>query len=174
LHSPPNLIQSLHGGRHTGFYTIYTIGHSDLTMAELVERLKARQITLVTDVRSYPYSSSADWFNRDRIENSLRKEGIEYLFVGSRLGGLTEDGRFDYIRREKNPAYQEGIKDLLGLAENYRIAVMSSEADYLHSHRHHLIAQTLLKLGVGVVHIDPSGDDAPAQADLFHAVMEEE
>jgi uncharacterized protein (DUF488 family) len=160
--------------KDTGFFTVYTIGHSDLQFTEFAERLLARGVDMVVDARSYPYSSYAEWFNRDRVEYALRKHGIEYLFMGSRLGALTEDGRFDFIRREKDPEYQEGVKELLGLAERYRIAVMTSEGDYMSSHRHHLIAQTLLRLRVEVVHITESDADAPAQADLFHAVAEED
>ncbi len=126
----------------------------------------------MVDTRSYPYSSHAEWFNRDRIENGLRKAGIEYVFMGSRLGGLTEDGKFDYIKREKDPLYQEGIKQLLEYAQEFNVAVMSSEANFLMSHRHHLIAQTLLRLRVEVVHINEFGDDVPAQPDLFHALVE--
>ena len=160
------------GGNATEFYRVYTVGHSDLSLAELVERLRARGVTMVVDARSYPYSTNADWFNRDRIENGLRKFGIEYVYLGSRLGGLTEDGKFDYIKREKDPRYQEGIKRLLELAQQFSVAVLTSEADFLKSHRHHLIAQTLLKLRVEVVHIDEAGDDTYAQADLFHALAE--
>jgi uncharacterized protein (DUF488 family) len=156
--------------KDTGFFTVYTIGHSDLQFAEFAARLAERGVNLVVDARSYPYSSFAEWFNRDRIEYALRKHGIEYMFMGARLGALTEDGRFDFIRREKDPEYQEGVKELLSLAEKYCVAVMSSEGDYMSSHRHHLIAQTLLRLSVEVVHITEGGDDAPAQADLFHAV----
>jgi len=160
--------------KDTGFFTVYTIGHSDLQFAEFAERLLARGVNMVVDARSYPYSSFAEWFNRDRIEHALRKHGIEYLFMGSRLGALTGDGRFDYIQREKDPEYKEGVKELLGLAERYCVAVMTSEGDYMSSHRHHLIAQTLLRLRVEVVHITESDADAPAQADLFHAVAEED
>jgi uncharacterized protein (DUF488 family) len=131
-------------------------------------------VTLVADIRSYPYSAHAEWFNRDRIENSLRKAGVEYVFMGSRLGGLTEDGKFDYIKREKDASYQEGVKRLLEYAQQFNLVLLSSEGDFLRSHRHHLVAQTLLKLSVEVVHITESGQDAPAQADLFHSVAEGE
>jgi len=155
------------------FYTVYTIGHSNLSLAELCERLKSRQIKFLVDVRTYPYSAHADWFNRDKIESPLRKEGIEYLYLGSMLGALTEDGRFDFVSREKDPKYQEGIKRLLELAQNFRVAVMSSEADFQVSHRHHLIAQTLLKLSVEVIHITETNQEEPAQPDIFHALLEE-
>jgi len=143
-------------------------------MDELVQRLRSRGVTLAVDIRSYPYSSHAEWFNRDRIEHSLRKSGIEYVFMGSKLGGLTDDGRFDYIKREKDLNYQDGIKQLLEYAQQYNVALLASEGDYMSSHRHHLVAQTLLKLNVEVVHITESDQDVPAQADLFHSVLEGE
>jgi len=143
-------------------------------MDELVQRLRSRGVTLVADIRSYPYSSHAEWFNRDRIEHSLRKAGIEYVFMGNRLGGLTDDGRFDYIKREKDQSYQDGIKHVLEYAQQFNVALLASEGEYMNSHRHHLVAQTLLKLNVEVVHITESDQDAPAQADLFHSVLESE
>ncbi len=155
------------------YYTIYTIGHTRLPFEEFVNRLKQRGISVVVDVRAYPYSAQADWFNRDRIEDTLRKEGIEYVYMGSMLGELTDDGRFDFVKREKDPRYHEGIKRLLELAQDYAVVIMSSEADWRISHRHQLIAQTLLKLSVGVVHITEFDTDEPAQPDLFHSIAEE-
>jgi len=155
------------------YYTVLTIGHSGLELPRFIDRLQRRGIDLVVDVRSYPYSTFAEWFNRDRIENSLRRQGIEYVFMGSQLGALTEDGRFDYIRREKDHAYQTGISRLLEYAQRYHVALMSSEGDYRLSHRHHLIAQTLLRLSVNVVHITEDDADENATADLFHSVKEE-
>lgn len=155
------------------YYTVLTIGHSGLDLPRFVERLERRGVDLVVDVRSYPYSTFVEWFNRDRIEGSLRRRGIEYVFMGSQLGALTGDGRFDYIQREKDQTYRTGISRLLEYAQHYHVAVMSSEGDYRLSHRHHLIAQTLLKLSVKVLHITDTDDEVPAQADLFHAVKEE-
>jgi len=155
------------------YYTVLTIGHSGLEFPRFVERLERRGIELVIDVRSYPYSSFAEWFNRDRIEPGLRRRGIEYVYMGSQLGALTEDGRFDYIRREKDHAYRSGISRLLEYAQRYHVAVMSSEGDFRLSHRHHLIAQTLLKLSVNVVHVTEHDGEENAQADLFHAVKGE-
>lgn len=155
------------------YFTIYSVGHDGLTSEEFVERLKARGVGLVVDVRNFPYSHQAEWFNRDKIENALRKNGIEYVFLGSYLGAITDDGRFDFVAREKDPRYQEGIKLLLEYAQSYRVAIMSAEPNYLISHRHQLIAQTLLKLSVEVIHINEANGEEPAQPDLFHTFPEE-
>ncbi len=125
------------------------------------------------DVRNFPYSSQAEWFNRDRLETALRKRSIEYVYLGSYLGALTEDGKFDYVHREKDPRYREGIKILLEYAQNYCVAIVSSEADWRISHRHQLIAQTLLKLSVGVVHITEADGEEIAQPDLFHTILDD-
>ncbi len=155
------------------YYTIYTIGHGSLTFEEFTARLKARGVSLLIDVRTYPYSSQAEWFNRDRIENALRRHGIEYVFLGSFLGALTDNGRLDFVQREKDLRYKEGIKLVLEYAQNHNLALMSSEANYNSSHRHRLIAQTLLRLAVGVVHINELDGEEVAQPDLFHTYPEE-
>jgi len=155
--------------KSANYYAVFTIGHSGLDLPQFVSRLEKRGVNLVVDARSYPYSSFAEWFNRDRIEGSLRRWGVEYVYMGSQLGALTEDGRFDYIKREKNPDYQSGISRLLEYAQRYHVAIMSSESDYRLSHRHHLIAQTLLKLSVAVMHITEQDREEAAQADIFHA-----
>ena len=46
--------------------------------------------------------------------------------------------------------------------------VLGSQADPELSHRHHLIAQTLIRCDVEVRHIMPGGTTELAQADLFH------
>jgi uncharacterized protein (DUF488 family) len=150
-------------------YTVYSIGHGLLTWDELAQLLTPRRIEMLVDVRSFPYSEAAPWFNRDRLEHLARRGGLEYLWLGSQLGPLTSDGRLDYIDKEQEPRYREGIGELLGLAHERRVCIVSAQADPQDSHRQHLIAQTLLRHDVGVVHLLHDGSSAPAQADLFHA-----
>jgi uncharacterized protein (DUF488 family) len=147
---------------------IHTIGHSDHTTAALVELLRGHGITLVVDVRSQPYSRWAHQFNRETLARDLQDAGIGYRFMGDALGGRPADPagpevhdpggeRPDYGRVERTPTYQAGIDRLLGLARAERVAVMCSEGDHRHCHRHMLITQTLLGRGVRVLHVQPDG-----------------
>ena len=144
---------------------IYTIGHSDHTTAVFVDLLRSHGITLVVDVRSQPYSRWTSQFNRETLAHDLAEAGIGYQFLGDALGGRPADPTLydpgqespDYGRVEQTDVYRAGIDRLIELARTERLAVMCSEGDHRHCHRHKLIAQTLLARGVRVLHIQPDG-----------------
>lgn len=159
---------------------IYTVGHSDHSSTEFLDLLKRHDITFVVDVRSQPYSRWAHQFNRETLAHAVKKAGIGYQFMGDTLGGRPDDPtlydpgeeRPNYERMEWTSAYQAGIDRLLELAQTEQVAVMCSEGDHRHCHRHLLIAQTLLARGNRVVHIQPdgtevSGEPTATQLSLF-------
>jgi len=141
--------------------TIFTIGHSDHDMETFIGLLREHDITVVVDVRSQPYSRWASQFNRETLTEELVAHDIDYRFMGDVLGGRPSDsglyarGAPDFGRIEETKSYQEGIGRLIDLGRAQRVAVMCSEGDYRECHRHHLIAQTLLRREVRVVHIKP-------------------
>ncbi len=144
---------------------IYTIGHSDHTTVEFIDLLRQYDITLVVDVRSQPYSRWAHQFNRETLAHDLEGVGIAYHFMGDALGGRPADpalynpdqGSPSYQRVERTDTYRAGVDRLLDLARGERMAIMCSEGDHRHCHRHLLVSQTLLARGVCVLHIQPDG-----------------
>lgn len=157
---------------------LYTIGHSDHTIADFVGLLREHRITLVVDVRSQPYSRWAPQFNREALEQALEEAGIGYDFLGHALGGRASDpglytgGRPDYGRMEEAEAYQRGIEHLMEAAGTERVVIMCGEGDYRECHRHLLVTQTLLQRGIEVLHIKPdgqlvAGERVPEQLSLF-------
>ncbi len=145
---------------------IYTIGHSNHTIETFIALLKRYEITRVMDVRSQPYSRWASQFNRETLRESLQEAGIEYHFMGDKLGGRPKDTtlydpgeseRPNYKRVAQTPSYQEGIAHLLKLAQDDPVTIMCSEGDHEHCHRHRLITQTLLEYDTRVLHIQPDG-----------------
>jgi uncharacterized protein (DUF488 family) len=157
---------------------IHTIGHSDHTSSAFIDLLRQHDVTLVVDVRSQPYSRWAPQFNRETLKKDLEEANIGYGFLGDVLGGRPSDsglyaaGHPDYRRMEQTEAYQRGIEHLLDLMSSERVAIMCGEGDYRQCHRHLLIAQTLLRRGVDVVHIKPDGqtvdgERTPEQLSLF-------
>jgi len=159
---------------------IYTIGHSNHTTEALIALLKQHQIALVVDVRSQPYSRWAPQFNRETLLAALQAAGLRYRFMGDALGGRPSDPelynageeRPDYERLAQTAPYRAGIEQLLAWAGTEPIAIMCSEADHEHCHRHLLIAQTLADRQVEVLHIRPDGSTAagkpiPTQLSLF-------
>ena len=157
-----------------GSLTIYTIGHSNVTADTIIDLLNEHGIGMLVDVRSSPYSRYSPQFNREQLARALDKAGIEYAFAGAHLGGRPKDptcykdgtlpeGKADFLSLvdygevAKRRWFQDAITRLLELAGEHRTAIMCSEEDPDHCHRHYLIAQTLLEMDVTVLHIRGDG-----------------
>lgn len=144
---------------------VYTIGHSNHTADALIALLKQHGVTLVVDVRSQPYSRWASQFNRETLLAALQLAGLRYRFMGDALGGRPADPdlyhpgeeRPDYERLAQTAPYQGGIEQVLAWAAQETVAIMCSEADHEHCHRHLLIAPSLAAREVEVLHIQPDG-----------------
>ena len=65
----------------------YTIGHSRHDIDYFVRLLDKHQVGYVVDVRSNPYSNWVlQQFNRESLAKDLTYSGIEYIYMGDRLG----------------------------------------------------------------------------------------
>ena len=143
--------------------SIHTIGHSDHTPEAFIDLLHQHDVTRLVDVRSQPYSRWTPQFNRETLQRDLADSDIDYHFMGDVLGGRPPDPDLyigdnpDYEKMGKRGAYQAGIERLIALARTGRVAVMCSEGEHHHCHRHMLITQTLLERDVHVLHIQPDG-----------------
>lgn len=153
---------------------ISTIGHSNGRVADFIALLRQHEIDLIVDVRSMPYSQYTPQFNSENLQAELDRAGIAYRYAGDYLGGRPKDptcykngevpaGHADYLKLVDYAAvaerdwYRRGIDRLVALATEQRIAVMCSEEDPAQCHRHHLIAQTLIRDGIEVRHIRRDG-----------------
>ncbi|HVO80888.1 MAG TPA: DUF488 domain-containing protein [Terriglobales bacterium] len=145
--------------------TLYTIGHSTRTLAELVEALAAHQIQTLADIRSFPVSRRLPHFNRESLEKSLPEVGIDYLWL-KQLGGyrkkirddspnlaLRSPGFRNYADYMLTEEFQRGIGQLLSLAERSRTAYMCAERLYFRCHRM-LVSDWLVAHEHEVLHID--------------------
>lgn len=150
--------------------TIYTIGHSVVGMGEFLGVLNDNGIKTLVDIRSRPYSKCVPQFNIYNIEAELKKVGIEYVFMGGSLGGRPHDsscydknGRvvYNYIVTKK--WYKGAIVRLVGIATTNKTVIMCCEEGPFVCHRHHLITQSLLQKGVGVIHIRLGGALEPVE-----------
>jgi len=146
--------------------TVYTIGHSNVEFEKFLSLLNG--IEVLVDVRSHPFSRYASPFNKESIKRGVESAGIEYLFmenedVGNVLGGRPNDdncyekGKIIYRQIMKKVWYKEAISALIELASKKGTVIMCSEEDPYKCHRHHLIAQSLLKEGITVFHIRGNG-----------------
>jgi uncharacterized protein (DUF488 family) len=143
--------------------SIWTVGHSILSIEEFIGRLRAFRIALLADVRSFPGSRRYPHFNRENLSVSLNDAGIGYRHLRE-LGGRRRArpdslnlawrnesfrGYADYM---ETPEFRAGIELLLGLAEEKRVAIMCSEAVWWRCHRS-MISDYLKVKGVEVLHI---------------------
>lgn len=142
---------------------LWTVGHSTRTFDELVGMLKNFTIECVVDVRHYPGSKKYPHFNKNALQDSLPKNGINYIHCIS-LGGRRKVQDNSANTAWRHPAFQgyadymvssqfkAGIDKLKETAENYRTAIMCSEAVWWRCHRS-MIADQLKADGWKVMHI---------------------
>ena len=161
--------------------TIYTIGHSRHDLNHFLHLLGQHGIRTVADLRSRPYSKWAPHFQRNPLSGALDFEGIEYVFLGSELGGRPEGrefydhrGRVDYARRAEAPDFVRGIEVLSNLGGRQPTAVMCAEEDPDRCHRRLLVTPALRRHGLEVIHVRGDGSlerdedpESPAQRALF-------
>jgi len=142
---------------------VLTIGHSNHAATRLVSLLHAQGVTAIADVRSSPYSRSNPQFNRALLQESLKAEGIAYVFLGRELGGRPEDpgcyveGKVQYGRLAQTPLFKKGLGRVFKGAGSHRIALLCAEAEPLVCHRTILVAQELAISGISVGHIHSDG-----------------
>lgn len=144
--------------------TVWTIGHSTRSAAELLACLAAYDIELVADVRRLPGSRRLPQFDAETLEATLREHGIAYRWfpsLGGRrrsVGGATTDSAWRhpafraYAEHIESTEFADGLFELTMLAGGLRTAVMCAEVLWWRCHRR-LIADVLASVGIPVVHI---------------------
>jgi uncharacterized protein (DUF488 family) len=143
---------------------LWSIGHSNASVERLIALLRQHSILQLADVRSAPYSRHWPQFNREALAASLKVAGIDYVFLGSELGGKPDDpalrgphGLPDYDAIAATPLYQEGLRRLMALGAAVRTAFLCSEGDPMQCHREKLVARSLRAAGWRVHHILQDG-----------------
>ena len=131
---------------------LHTIGHSNLSIEDLVHVLKDHSVSYIVDVRSSPRSYRFPHFNRTELANALEHAGIGYLYMGDRLGGKSSQADVDkqWKQGKVNPRlvsdlsrssdWIEGIATLVSLlherdGKQQAGCLLCSEADANNCHR---------------------------------------
>lgn len=127
--------------------TVYSLGHSNLSMEQFIKFLKDLGVKHLLDIRSNPNSSYVPHFNKDRLEKVLNENQIGYTYCGERLGGRQSIPFKDYI---STPQYQLAIKHIERIIDRGKSAIMCSEQDYNNCHREY-ISEMLLNHGYDVI-----------------------
>ena len=152
---------------------LFTIGHSNRSLDELVELLRGSGVRVVVDVRRIPRSRANPQFERTALEATLPARGVDYLHdprLGGRRGRPREGSSSPltngawrvpsfhrYADWALQPDFAAAREDLLALARRgLAPAVMCAEAVWWRCHRR-IIADWLLAAGAPVFHILGAG-----------------
>jgi uncharacterized protein (DUF488 family) len=144
---------------------LYTIGHSNRPVTELIAMLHAAGVTRLVDVRAVPKSRRWPQYDRAALQASLEREGIEYAWRGGTLGGFRKpapdspnvalDGAFrGYADHMATPAFAAALDELLTVAAP--TAILCAEKLPAECHRS-LITDYVLARGSEVVHLVAPG-----------------
>src|SRR6202521_5107034 len=95
---------------------LFSVGHSNQELAQLVALLRQAGVDAVADVRSSPYSRRLPRVKREPLERELKETGIAYVYFGDILGGrprdrdlYNADGRVDYERVRETADFRRGL-----------------------------------------------------------------
>jgi uncharacterized protein (DUF488 family) len=170
---------------------LFTLGHGSHPLEKFMGLLETNGVMLVADVRSAPFSRYHPQFNKESLERELPQRGVQYAWAGKFLGGRPTDPTCykngalpgegtDYLHTVNYPEvmkrewFIKGIDRLLELADEHTTAILCSEENPAHCHRHHLIAKFLMREHheVAVQHIRGDGNVFGA-ASILDSVEEE-
>lgn len=144
--------------------TLYSIGHSDRPLHELIAVLRAADVATLIDVRAQPRSARHPQFNDTSLRAACEAVGMSYHWAGRQLGGhrpgrsdsrhvaLKDAGLRSYADYIDTPEFKKGAAALVKLASRAPAAILCAERDPAHCHRS-LIADYLTLQGVRVVHL---------------------
>lgn len=143
-----------------------TIGHSTRAMAEFIDMLRAADVRLLVDVRSYPRSRTNPAYNADRLQPVLADVQIGYrhcVALGGRRGrqkgvdeqvnaGWRVQSFHNYADYALGDAFGAAFDALVRLGAEQRLALMCAEAVWWRCHRR-IITDYLLLNGHAVDHL---------------------
>lgn len=126
-----------------------TAGYAGRKFFDFLRLLKRHRITVVVDVRRWPTSRYWPAFKRERLERSLPRHNIKYIWLGQQLGGF----RGGYERWMTTKEFKSGLRLLLETARTESLLLLCRERNWRGCHRRY-IARALRKSGLTVVNLD--------------------
>jgi len=159
--------------------TIYSIGYSGFQIDDFINLLKSKNISLVVDVRSTPYSQYFSDYNKDSLELRLKKERIYYRNYAEEFGARQEDrkyylntGYLDFDLFSKSSNFLSGVDKLeKNMAKDYTCVLMCAEKDPITCHRTILVSRAFFNAGYKVLHLLPN-NITMTQGDIENRLVE--
>lgn len=154
---------------------IFTIGHSNVSVADLLHRLLQYSINCVVDVRSNPVSSYSPHFNKEHLKPVLKQNNISYAHFGEEFGARRTDCLIDNqvnfelaVTTEK---FQHGVSRIKNaITLGFNVVLMCSESEPLECHRFSLVSRFLHEQGMDVLHILKDGSIKSHEALEFEMI----
>jgi uncharacterized protein (DUF488 family) len=150
----------------TSDVVLYTVGHGNRSLDDLVATMADPGVGRLADVRRFPFSRRHPQFSRPHLEEELDSRHLAYHWWGEALGGRRRraasgsrhpawrDPAFAaYADHVDTPEFRLALTDLLdSAAADPPIAVMCAETLWWRCHRR-LIADAAEIRGTPVVHL---------------------
>jgi uncharacterized protein (DUF488 family) len=142
---------------------LYTIGYSGFTIDDFVDTLNFNGINAVIDVRSSPYSSYFQEYNKEPLERTLKFNRIAYRNYAEEFGARqlnrkfhSPEGYLDFELFTKSGIFMYGYKKIVdGMKKDYSFTLMCSEKNPMDCHRAIMVARVFHDSGYDVVHLLP-------------------
>lgn len=140
---------------------IFAMGHSNYPYDKLIDMIKKYNVNCVVDIRETPYSKYNIQYNREVFNESLKKSGFIYIYMGNEFGAkrtnkdvYTEEGYADFEKVIKEDIFLKGIERLKnGCQMGYKIVLLGAMQEPIRCHRSILLGKTLNKEGFDVKYI---------------------
>jgi len=129
-----------------------TIGHSNRSLDEFLDMLRAAEVDMLIDVRRFPRSRTNPVYNIDRLPEDLARMGIDYRHCLALGGRRPRQPGVDGNLKSLGDGFATALDALKSLGRDRRVALMCSEAVWWRCHRR-IIVDYLLLDGHAVDHL---------------------
>lgn len=162
---------------------VFTMGAGDMALEHLSRRIEARQIDVLVDVRTPPFSIQRLKVMPKPLSEHLAARDIRYLNLSEDLGDRPNDvsirtqGCVDYIKYCSRKRTQDALLRLVHAhTQGLRVVVLDREDDPIYAHRVRCVGSWLHAHGIEPVHLTRhdtimSHDDVCAILRRMHAPM---
>ena len=145
---------------------IYTIGYTGFSIEEFIDVLQRYNINVVIDVRSFAYSERYPDYNKNVLNELLKRNKIYYRNYISEFGARQEDTKFytsegylDFELFAKSKQFLSGVQRIENsVAQGYKIVFLCAEKDPTQCHRTILVSRAFSDKGYPIIHLLPNGN----------------